>query len=563
MDFRSAIWPDFRPEWILFQDQDLLVIDKPARVSVEAADPKRPDDVVTRLSRYLKANGEDPYLGIHQRLDRDTSGVLVYARQKSANASLATQFEKRTTQKIYLAAVQGYDGPDSQVLRHRLLPLARGRVELASKNDSRGKDAETRIRVLRRDNDRAVLSCELVTGRTHQIRVQLAAIGCPVAGDAMYGNVAAPRMLLHAAELSMLHPATGNAITFRAKEPLAFETWMLGVAEPWQNPEYLQAALRDAVEARFGLARTSLPEEETDAFRLVNEGGDGMPGLAVDVYGAHLVAQFYSEGANTHRDAILDSLHALGFAGVYAKFRPKQANTIVDSKREDFAPATPLRGEAAPARLTIHENGIPYFVRLGEGLSTGIFLDQRDNRARVRDGSAGLRVLNLFSYTCAFSSAALAGGAAHVTSVDASAELLAWGKENVTLLNDAASRHDIVDADVFELLERLAHGQKKYDLVIVDPPTYSTTKTSRFASGKDWRSLASLVFAVVAPGGRVLASSNDRRMPQAKFRRLLHEGARDARAHISQMKDLHTPRDFPVRAGEESHLKSVLITLER
>ncbi|MBK8170203.1 MAG: class I SAM-dependent methyltransferase [Sandaracinaceae bacterium] len=560
MASRSSIWPDFREEWILHEDADLIAIDKPAGVSVEAADPAYPDDIVTRLSRHLAARGDDPYLGIHQRLDRDTSGVLVYARRKSANASLAAQFEKRTTKKTYIAGVVGYDGPQEQVLRHRLLPLTRGRVEVAARNDSRAKDAETRIRVVRTDGDRTLLMCELVTGRTHQIRVQLAAIGSPVAGDALYGDVGAPRMLLHAEEIALAHPMSGTALKLRAKAPPSFNAWLSGVSAPWHDARLVSSLLRDALEARWGLARRDTAKERTNAFRLINEDADGLPGLAVDVYGDHLVAHFYSDEALENRESILDLLDARGVDGVYAKFRPRQANVVIDTRRTELAPAKPLRGIPVAEPVTIYENGIPYLARLGDGLSTGIFLDQRDNRLRVREWARDARVLNLFSYTCAFSSAALLGDAKHVVSVDASADTLAWGKENVALAApERASRHEVIDADVFETLERLERARAKFDLVIVDPPTYSTTKASRFASGKDWRSLIEMILPLVAPGGRVLACSNDRRMLHIKFRRLLHEGARDARVELAQMKDLHTPRDYPTLAGAESHLKSILL----
>src|SRR5271170_5846844 len=101
---RLAVWPDFRQAWVLSDDGHLIAIDKPAFVSSQAADPDRPDDIVTRLRAHLNGG----YLGVHQRLDRDTSGVLVYARRKEENASLAVQFEGRKVKKTYLACVAGW-----------------------------------------------------------------------------------------------------------------------------------------------------------------------------------------------------------------------------------------------------------------------------------------------------------------------------------------------------------------------------------------------------------------------------------------------------------------------
>lgn len=561
MASNEEIWPTFRASWILYEDDALIVINKPARVSSEAAKAEVPDDIVSRLKAFLASRGDDSYLGIHQRLDRDTSGVLVYARQKAANASLAEQFEKRLAAKRYVAAVENYRGPKAQVLRHRLLPLTRGRVEVAGPHDRRGLDAETRIEVIAEVGSRTLLRCELVTGRTHQIRVQLSAIGCAVAGDSLYGAVPASRMLLHAEDIALIHPLDGRKLSFSAPLPPAFDAWMRDAEVFDADMGLFNSALEDALLARYALGRLSEAGDKTDAFRLVNEDGDGMPGFALDAYGRALVAHFYSERCVEHRERILDAVASLGFDSVYAKFRPRQANVIVDSAREEYAPAEPVRGQATDAEFVVHERGIPYLVRLGDGLSTGIFLDQRENRSRVRELARGATVLNLFSYTCAFSSAALVGGAARVVSVDASRDVLERGARNVALLENISGSHETIAADVFDVLERYAKGRTRFDLVVVDPPTYSTTKVSRFRSGNDWRPLAELVLRVTASNGRVLFCSNDRRMVLKKFRRLLHEGAADAGRAVQQMKDIATPRDFPVAAGAESHLKSVLVTV--
>src|SRR5580658_3367688 len=108
---RALVWPDFRAEWIVHEDANLLVIDKPAGVSSQAAEADRPDDIVTRLQRFLAVRGSgdgSDYVGVHQRLDRDTSGLLIYARRREANASLAAQFEQRRVRKTYVAGVTGW-----------------------------------------------------------------------------------------------------------------------------------------------------------------------------------------------------------------------------------------------------------------------------------------------------------------------------------------------------------------------------------------------------------------------------------------------------------------------
>src|SRR4051812_30686458 len=105
---RARVWPDFDDAWIIHEDANLIVVDKPDGIASQAADPTRPDDLLTRLRAHLAARGEDAYLGVHQRLDRDTSGVLVMTRRREANAAIAQQFEKRSVEKRYVAAVTGW-----------------------------------------------------------------------------------------------------------------------------------------------------------------------------------------------------------------------------------------------------------------------------------------------------------------------------------------------------------------------------------------------------------------------------------------------------------------------
>jgi 23S rRNA (cytosine1962-C5)-methyltransferase len=492
---RRAVWPDFRDAWIVHDDRDLVVVDKPAGVPSQAADPERPDDVVTRLSAHLGG----AYLGVHQRLDRDTSGVLVFARRREANASLAAQFEGRTARKTYVACVTGWPrGRERATLRDMLAVDRAGGVRVVGRRAPGAKEAVTQVRVLGRRGERAKLELELETGRTHQARVQLAHAGAPIAGDALYGGTPAPRLMLHASAIGLKHPSSGERVRFAAPPPPEFDAWIArgdaGEAV-YDAAAALDRALELARERRWALGRAEHGPRATTAFRLVNEEGDALPRLAVDVYGEWLVAQFYGDDGPwadaSRRERVLDRLFALGFEGVYCKVRPKQANVLVDTRRDDLAPAHPLRGVAAPAELAILEEGMPLLARLGDGLSTGLFLDQRSNRRRVRElASGGKSLANLFAYTCAFTVAAALGGAARTVSVDASASALERGRAN------------------------LAHAG------VLDAGDHSFVAVDAFS----WL-------------------------------------ARAAKRDVSQVKDLPAPPDYPVAPGAEPHTKSVLVSL--
>lgn len=567
---RARLWPDFDDAWILHVDDDLVVVDKPVGMPTQSADPEMPDDVVTRVKAHLRAE----YLGVHQRLDRDTSGVLALTRRREANASMATQFEGRAVEKRYVACVTGWHGK-GRTLEDALAPGDGGRMQVVSSKARGAQRAVTHVRVLGRAGDRAMLELVLETGRTHQARVQLAHAGAPIAGDVLYGGARAPRLMLHARSLSLAHPSLGARVRYDAPLPAELDDWLAhgdAGAAVFDDAALLARTIRRAVGRRYALGR-SRGTRATTAFRVVNEAGDALPGLAVDVYGSHFVAQLYGDSARdggdpwsdeARRARVLDALFALGVDGVYLKVRPKQANVIVDSRREDLAPRAPVRGAPAPDVLEVVEEGAPYLVRLGDGLSTGIFLDQRANRRRVRELAAGRSVANLFSYTCAFTVAAALGGAWRTVSVDASAAALERGREgmkHVGLLD--AADHTFVADDAFRWLARAAAKKDRFDVVLLDPPSYSSTKQRRFVGSSDYAELAASALAVVVPGGRLLACSNHRGVSRVRFRKQLFDAARRAKVEVARLKDLPDPADFPVPPGEESHLKSVLVTLAK
>jgi 23S rRNA (cytosine1962-C5)-methyltransferase len=564
---RARVWPAFDDAWVVHEDDDLLVLDKPDGVPTQAADADRPDDILARLRR---ARGERAYFGVHQRLDRDTSGVLLLTRRREANPAIAAQFEGRSVEKRYIAAVDGWPpGRDRAVLRDLLAPGEGGRMRVVGARGGDAQQATTHVRVLERAGSRALLELLLETGRTHQARVQLANAGAPIAGDALYGGPAAPRLLLHARSLTLRHPSSGKRVTWGARIPVELEAW-LQTGDPgegiYDDDVLFGRALERAVRRRYALGCAFQGARATTCFRLVNEAGDALPRLAVDLYGDHLVAQLYGDDGPwadaARRERVMDRLFALGVDGVYLKVRPKQANTLVDTRRPELAPSEPVRGAPCSDPLLVVEEGMPVLVRLGDGLSTGLFLDQRANRRRVRELSNDGSVANLFAYTCGFSVAAALGGARRTVSVDASAVALERGRENLRAAGVLeAGSHDFVAEDAFAWLASAVRKRDRFDLVVLDPPSYSTTKKRRFVAESDYPDLAAAALAILRPGGKLLACVNHRGISQAKFRKAMFDAARIAKVEVAQAKDLPTPSDYPVAPGDWSHLKSVLVTL--
>jgi 23S rRNA (cytosine1962-C5)-methyltransferase len=562
----KALWPDFRQAWVLYQDEDLIAVDKPAGVPSQAADPAHDDDLVSRLKRWLAAQrGVEPeqvYLGVHQRLDRDTSGVIVYSLRREANPELARQFEGRSVQKRYLAAVEGLrDLRGERVLEHRLARARDGRMTVLAADAREGHLARTRVRTAERAGQRVLLELGCDTGRTHQLRVQLAHIGAAIAGDRLYGGAPALRLMLHAHRLALQHPRDGRALELVAPPPLELSQWLQrGAVDAMAEPTLLRRALQLAIESRYRLGRARAAAEPTTAFRLFHGIAEGAPELAIDMYGDHLVAHLRGSDPVRERE-VLAALQELEPLGIYVKRHARQKNELGDARDSAWAPAAPSYGAAAPEELVVYEHGLPFGVRLGEGLRTGLFLDQRDNRRRVRERASGKRVLNLFAYTGGFSLAALAGGASEVISIDASATALAWAERNCARLG-AADRHRGWHADVFEALARLARKHERFDLIVLDPPSYAKTRRRRFIAERHYAELCQAALALLAKGGSLLACINHHGISRAKLRRDLRSAAAAAQIAIASLKDLGTQLDFPAPHRAEPLAKSALLTSE-
>jgi len=591
---------------ILYQDDDLIVVDKPVGIPTHAPDPA--DPCLGDALRIVQAQTGLPYLGMHQRLDADTSGVLLFAARRGANKALATAFEGRGVRKVYLALVHGAPRSPEGIIDAPIVREHGERYRVTRPDDPRGMAAATRYKVLasgvvelsrgmnhesritnhesRIPNPQSLIPntgkhssaytlLELIpeTGRPHQLRLHLAHIGCPVVGDPLYGPAdrPVPRLCLHAHRLILPHPTTGQPMTFTAPPPALFsfepaQRFSLPAASGAHirammgSPDGVRGLLRLAVERRAPLAA----DPDTTIYRLVNGGGDGLPGLTVDRYGDAFVAAIYDDEGAVPPSPAPKALFALlaeitGARSVYVKYRPKQASRIPDDQLAALAPPRPVHGPDL-GEFVAREDGLAYTIRGGNGLSTGLFPDMREGRARVRAWAAGRAVLNCFAYTCGFGVAAMAGGARRVLNLDLSKSALAWGQANYRANGFEPDSHDFVYGDVFDWLTRLAKRGDRFDLVILDPPGFSRTKSRKFSAAQDYGELAALAARVTAPAGLLLACCNVAELPWRSFRdRVLASLAATGRA-AEAAGVYHEPAvDFPPPMGSEPYLKMILL----
>ncbi len=538
---RDALFPHWCASSSLLSDEHLLAVDKPHGVPVHAADDVELCDLKTRILRGLGPFPAGRAPTIVHGLDREASGVVVLALSREAARSLARELEAgaRTTHVVAVSELGPFSGKHGAGKR--------GVTRL-------GGELPFSARLLAERNGRALVAIESAA-RKLELRKTLATLGAPIAGDRDHGGAPAPRLLWHVHKLAVTHPGSGRPLALEAPMPRDFDAWLAGDDSLPAEPRELDRRLRAAALRRYALAR----RDDTDALRLVHGAGDALPGVALDLYAAHAVLSLSSPDALALEESLLDCVMALGVRGVYLKRRPKQASRLVDTRRSEVAPPVPMRGEPAPEPLVVRELGVAYLARLGDGLSTGIFLDQLRARALVREKSRGLRVLNLFSYHAAFTVAALAGGAVRTVSVDASGASNARALENLSNAG-ASAEHAVVKADAAAWLESTARAPRgeRFDLVVLDPPSFATTKSSTFRAERDMSRLAELAFRCLAPGGALLASTNLRALDPKAFARTLRASAQAASVHIERVVELGVPLDFPPAPGEPPHLKSAL-----
>ena len=318
-------------------------------------------------------------------------------------------------------------------------------------------------------------------------------------------------------------------------------------------------SLRDEA---FGTTAGARPAADSDAYRLVNGEGDRLPGLVIDRYGRYAVIKRYASG--------LDDVIGLGAKEVGVRLKLRGVVERVSSGREArngeaVAPPTlqPLWGEAPPPQLTIRENGLRFEIDPWHGQKSGAFLDQRENRALVREHSNGRRVLNLFAYHGGFSVYALAGGAEHVTSVDIAAPAVAAIAPNLALNDLPAERHDSQAIDVFEALPRWAadDAAARYDLVIVDPPSLANNAEQRRRAQRAYFRLNRDAFKLVTPGGLLASASCTAQVSSESFKQTLAEAAAAAGVSAQIIAERGHALDHPVPLAfpEGRYLKFVLL----
>jgi len=358
-----------------------------------------------------------------------------------------------------------------------------------------------------------------------------------------------------AGETVRIEAHDGRFLAWAAFSPtsqIRVRAWSFDEAERIDRA-FFERRIARAVALRARLAVAS------DGVRLVHGEADGLPGLIVDRYGDVLVAQFLSAGTERWKATLVDAL--LAATGVTRLYERSDSGV---RGLEGLAPATGwLKGEGA-TEVTIREHGWRLTLDVAEGHKTGFYLDQRDNRARFADWvhQFGVqRVLNCYCYTGGFSVAALAGGAAEVTSVDSSAPALERAKAHVALNGFDAARTTFADADVNAFLrERLKDGTR-YDAIVLDPPKFAPTAAHAERAARAYKDINRLALKLLEPGGLLLTFSCSGGVGAELFHKIVAGAAIDAAVDGALLARLEGACDHPTTLvfPEGEYLKGLAI----
>ena len=315
--------------------------------------------------------------------------------------------------------------------------------------------------------------------------------------------------------------------------------WFVSKDKVVFNQAFFETLFRKAKEKRSAYYQDDL----TTAFRLFNQEGDGFGGLTVDLYGDYAVFSWYNSYVYQIRKVISEAFRQVfpEVLGTYEKIRFKGL---------DYESAH-VYGQEAPDFFTVLENGVLYQVFMNDGLMTGIFLDQHEVRGSLVDGLAmGKSLLNMFSYTAAFSVAAAMGGASQTTSVDLAKRSRELSQAHFQANGLSTDDHRFIVMDVFEYFKYAKRKGLTYDVIVLDPPSFARNKKQTFSVAKDYHKLISQSLEILNPGGIIIASTNAANVSRQKFTEQIDKGFAGRSYQILNKYGL--PADFAYNKKDES-----------
>ncbi|GIN87655.1 methyltransferase [Heyndrickxia sporothermodurans] len=312
--------------------------------------------------------------------------------------------------------------------------------------------------------------------------------------------------------------------------------WILSQKE---NEPIDQSFFERKIKKALQLRKKFFDSTETTAFRVFNGEGDGIGGLTIEYFAGYYLINWYSKGIYHFREEIIQSLQNLvEYKAIYQKKRFDTKGQYIEE--DDF-----VTGERGQFPIVVKENGIHFAVYLNESAMVGVFLDQREVRRTIRDKYVkGKSVLNTFSYTGAFSVAAALGGASKTTSVDLANRSLNKTIEQFSLNEIDYEAQDIIVEDVFNYFKYAVRKQLKFDMVILDPPSFARSKKYVFSAEKDYKNLLKEAITITENNGIIVASTNCSSFGMGKFKGFIETAFKETGEKYKILEEFSLPSDF-------------------
>lgn len=453
---------------------DCIFVDKVSGINTHAPDVGR-WGLVEVLELYTGLN-----LHVVHRLDKGTSGAILFAKTPEVAKELAEAFEQKRAYKRYVFLT------DKEIQQQNMTVksfIRKDRGQFFS-SFSETPNAETEFRFVKKIGSNFLWEAFPKTGKPHQIRLHAEASRIPILGDEDHGGSPYPRLCLHAESLEI--PLRGTNHRFQSKLPFWAE----------REVDSIEAALLTGLDRRERMFHFSnLPIQ---SLRLVHQEN---PLWRLDQLGPVWWVYWYGDNVPTSR-------HLQLWKDIGEAHNKKVLVRHMLNRGEDPNSEVMWDLHQVEPRWSIFENDLMFEVRQDTGLSPGLFLDQRENRHWVLNNSKDKSVLNLFSYTCGFSLAAAKGGAREVISVDASQNFLDWGKRNFELNGLDPEKYEFWAADCQFFLKGCQRRQRKFDLIICDPPSFGRSKNGTFSISKDFNQLIIDCLFLLGKGGVLFFTTN-------------------------------------------------------
>ncbi len=543
---------------ILFEDSELLAVCKPPGIDLGDSTSAKSGGLIELLQKLDMGKVLLPT----NRLSRYESGVVLLAKNRAMAEHLRKGMRAGSVDLEYVVVSMGRMATARMVIDSKH-GGSRGKRDVGNRRQNKTSrattsraagDGRTTLQKVKSSKRMTLLRCRTTVSTTHALRAQLRSAGLRAAGDAV-GQTHVRRgkseqTCMHLVSVSFHHPIVKKKTSIGCGVPNSY-------ADIVDGGFGFERMLETALVRRIPLLESS----ETNAYRLIGQHGEGVKGVEAQRYDSLVMIQ--SVNPSPQLDESWHSIarwykRKLGVETIYLK---KTGRRMEEGNKTPtpYEQTQILVGKALTKPIVMREYDLQYLIKADGGQSVGLFLDHRENRHRIRQLSQGKKVLNLFAYTCGFSVAAARGGASETVSVDLSTKSLDWGRENFELNSIPTEGHEFVTSDTFEYLKWAKRQDLSFDVIILDPPTFSHGRKSKqdFSVTRDLHDLVRHASEVLCDKGVIFVSSNYRKFTAREIKNHVKRGCGSRGMRVMSQPGL--PVDF---AKDADHCKSIIVKLD-